>query len=58
VIDAEHVERIPVDGPALRRYGHNPRDIERALAPLAVQGIQLQRNQLREFVLLKRGGTG
>ena len=58
VIDAEQVERIPVSGPPLRRYRHNPRDIERALAPLAVQGIQLQRDQLREFVLLKRGKTG
>jgi len=58
VVDSERVERIPVDGPGLRRYVHNPRDIERALAPLAVQGIQLQRNQIREFVLLKRGGNG
>ena len=56
VVDADRVERVPVDGPALRRYVHNPRDIERALAPLGVQGIQLQRNQVREFVLLKRGG--
>lgn len=56
VVDADRVERIPVDGPSLRRYVHNPRDIERALAPLGVQGIQLQRNQVREFVLLKRGG--
>ena len=55
VVDADRVERVAVDGPALRRYVHNPRDIERALAPLGVQGIQLQRNQLREFVLLKRG---
>ena len=54
IIDTERVERILVDGPSLKRYVHNPRDIERALAGLAVQGIQLQRNQLREFVLQKR----
>ena len=54
MIDTEHVERMLVEGPSLKRYVHNPRDIERALAGLAVQGIQLQRNQLREFVLQKR----
>ena len=54
MIDTERVERIVVDGAGLKRYVHNPRDIERALAGLAVQGIQLQRNQLREFVLQKR----
>lgn len=38
-----------------RRFAHANRDIERALHGLAVQGIQLQRSQMREIVLLKSG---
>jgi hypothetical protein len=58
VVQDDQVVREPNDGPAMKRYGHNPRQIERALAPLAVQGIHLQRNQLREFLLFKRAATG
>ena len=58
VIQDDLVAREPNDGPAMKRYGHNPRQIEQALAPLTVQGIHLQRNQLREFILYKRSGTG
>jgi hypothetical protein len=42
-------------GPARRRYTHANRDLERALAGLSVQGIQLQRNQLREILASKAG---
>jgi hypothetical protein len=38
-----------------RRYVHPNRDIERALSGLAVQGIQLQRNQMREILASKAG---
>ena len=38
-----------------RRYTHPNREIERALAGLSVQGIQLQRNQMREIVASKAG---
>lgn len=48
------VRDIP-SGPARRRWSHPNREIERALAGLAVQGIQLQRSQLREIVVLKPG---
>jgi len=58
VIKDDLVARESNDGAAMHRYGHNPRQIERALAPLAVQGIHLQRNQLREFMLFKRAGSG
>lgn len=58
VVQDDLVAREPNDGPAMQRYGHNPRQIERALAPLAVQGIHLQRNQLREFMLFKRAKSG
>ncbi len=39
-----------------RRWVHPTREIERALAPLRIQGIHLQRNQMREF--LARKGKG
>ena len=58
VIQDDLVAREPNDGPSMKRYGHNPRQVERALAPLAVQGIHLQRNQIREFMLFKRTGSG
>lgn len=41
--------------PPRRRYVHANREIERALAGLSVQGIQLQRNQLREILASKVG---
>jgi hypothetical protein len=37
------------------RYTHPTREIERALRGLAVQGIHLQRNQMREIVAIKAG---
>lgn len=40
---------------ARRRYVHPNREIERALSGMAVQGIHLQRNQMREIVVLKPG---
>lgn len=43
-----------VEGPARPRWSHPTRDIERALTPLAIQGIHLQRNQTREFLALKK----
>ncbi len=47
------IVRLPGHGPAHRRFAHQNRDIERALGGLSVQGIQLQRNQLREISALK-----
>lgn len=35
------------------RWSHLNRDIERALAPLKVQGIHLQRSRMREVLALK-----
>jgi len=40
-----------------RRYVHGNRDLERALAGLSVQSVQLQRNQMREIAAVK-SGTG
>jgi hypothetical protein len=37
------------------RYTHPTREIERALKGFAVQGIQLQRNQMREIFAIKAG---
>jgi hypothetical protein len=54
--------RLVSDGEAVRetadradrpRWVHPTRDLERALAPLSVEGIHLQRNQMREFSVLK-----
>jgi hypothetical protein len=39
----------------LPRYVHPNRDLERALIGFSVQGIQLQRSQMREIVALKAG---
>ena len=58
VMQDDLVAREPNDGPTMKRYGHNPRQVERAMEPLAVQGIHLQRNQLREFLLFKRARSG
>jgi SAM-dependent methyltransferase len=40
-------------GPARPRWTHANRALERALAPLAVQSIHLQRNRIREFLVRK-----
>jgi len=49
------IVREESEGTPRRRYVHPNRDIERALAGLAVQGIQLQRNQMREILASKAG---
>ena len=41
--------------PALRRYVHPNREFERAIAGLSVQGIHLQRSQMREILASKAG---
>jgi len=38
-----------------RRWVHPTREIERALAGFSIQGIHLQRNQMREIVAFKAG---
>ena len=48
------VREEPSD-PALRRYVHPNREIERAITGLSVQNIHLQRNQMREILALKVG---
>lgn len=40
---------------AMPRYAHPTREIERAIAGLSVQGIHLQRSQMREIVAIKPG---
>jgi hypothetical protein len=49
------VREEPNGAPALRRYVHPNREIERAIAGLSVQNIHLQRNQMREILALKVG---
>jgi cyclopropane fatty-acyl-phospholipid synthase-like methyltransferase len=44
-----------VDGPELPRWTYPNREIERALAPLSIQGIHLQRSGMRELLALKAG---
>jgi hypothetical protein len=39
-----------------KRWVHPTREIERALAPLSIQGIHLQRNQMREFLAQNKPG--
>jgi SAM-dependent methyltransferase len=45
--------RTATAAPARRRWTHPNRAIERALAPLSVQCIHLQRNRIREFLVRK-----
>jgi hypothetical protein len=52
------VVREPGPLPPRRRFNHPNRDLERALAGYSVQGIQLQRNQMREILALRVPLTG
>lgn len=47
------IVRQPSDKAPRRRWAHATRDIERALAGFAIQGIQLQRTQMREISAVK-----
>lgn len=49
----DRVVRWPTAGQLRPRFRHPSRAIERALAPLAVQSVHLQRNRVREFLLHK-----
>ena len=49
------IVREASNGPIRRRYAHPNREIERALQGLVVQGIHLQRSQMREIVAAKTG---
>jgi len=53
VIADDRVVRETGPSPESPRWVHPTRDIERALAPLAIQGLHLQRNQVREFLAQK-----
>ncbi len=49
----DRLQREPILDVTRARWVHPTRDIERALAPLSIKGIHLQRNQMREFLALK-----
>jgi len=53
VVADDRIVREPGTGPARKRWVHPTREIERALAPLSIQGLHLQRNQVREFLAQK-----
>ncbi|HKQ61788.1 MAG TPA: class I SAM-dependent methyltransferase [Candidatus Polarisedimenticolaceae bacterium] len=53
IVADDRIVREATSGPARPRWTHPTREIERALAPLKVQGIHLQRNQVREFLVVK-----
>ena len=53
VLGFDRIAREATDAPRRRRYTHSTRDIERCLAGFSIQGLQLQRNQLREFTALR-----
>jgi hypothetical protein len=52
------IVREQARGPRRRRWVHPNRDIERAFAGFEVQALHLQRDQTREFLLLKTGLGG
>ncbi|MHC5024965.1 MAG: class I SAM-dependent methyltransferase [Planctomycetota bacterium] len=49
----DRILRSPAAGPARPRWAHPNRMIERALAPMSVQSIHLQRNRIREILVRK-----
>lgn len=49
----DRVVRSESGGPARPRWIHTNRALERALSPLSVQSIKLQRNRIREFLIQK-----
>jgi hypothetical protein len=53
LVGADQLVREVGEGPERKRWVHPTREIERALAPLSVEGIHLQRNQMREFLARK-----
>jgi hypothetical protein len=53
LVGADQLVREVGAGPERQRWVHPTRAIERALAPLSIQGIHLQRNQMREFLARK-----
>ncbi len=55
VLADDLIAREDGSGPRHRRYVHPTREIERALAGFSIQGIQLQRSQMREIVAFKPG---
>jgi hypothetical protein len=55
VLADDMVVREEPGAPAVTRYTHPNREIERAIAGLSVQNIHLQRNQMREILASKAG---
>jgi SAM-dependent methyltransferase len=54
LVEDNRLLRTAVGDVARRRWTHPTRQIERALEPLSIQGIHLQRSQMREFLALKK----
>ena len=54
ILGPETISRRPVPGAAPQpRYQHPTRRLEKAMAPLIVDGVHLRRSQIREFLLKK-----
>jgi hypothetical protein len=56
LLEEDQLVRETGESPVRKRWVHPNREIERALAPLSIQGIHLQRNQVREFLARKTSG--
>jgi len=54
VVEEDQLVREIIDGPRRPRWVYPTRQIEQGLAPLRMQTLHLQRNQVREFLALKR----
>ena len=55
VLADDMVVREVAGGVTHRRWIHPTREVERALAGFSIQGVQLQRNQMREIVAVRAG---
>ena len=53
LLAGDRILREETDGPRCRRWVYSTRQIESALAPMSIQALHLQRNQLREFLAHK-----
>lgn len=49
------IARVPGVGRPRRRWSHPTRDLEKALNGFSIQGIHLQRTQMREITAIKEG---
>ncbi len=54
IVGDDRIQRQPSSGSMRRRWNHPTRAVERALGAFSIKGIHLQRNQIREFLAVRK----